>query len=453
VISPAGSSVEADRRAIAVVRRLNACGFDAFLVGGCVRDQLLGAAPKDWDVATSAAPEAVMRCFSGLRVIETGVKHGTVTVVCDNLPVEVTTFRADGIYEDCRRPAEVTFVRDLREDLARRDFTVNALAWHPDKGLIDCFGGADDLAAGVVRCVGSPDDRLQEDALRILRALRFSATLGFEIDKALANSIHGNRNLLSRISSERISAELMKMLPGKDILHVLLGYPDVFSVFIPEIAATVGFDQKHPSHPYDLWEHTARSIDAARADPLIRLALLLHDLGKPQAFFVEGDGIGHFYRHETYGAEIARRRLNALAFAGNTVRAVTELVLWHDVQIPDRRILKWLNRLGEERLRQLFAVQKGDALAHGDPYRTKRLRRIQALEQELEAVLEAKSCFTLKGLAIDGTDILALGAETGPAVGEILSTLLDGVMEGRLENEREALIAAARGMVNSVDKT
>jgi tRNA nucleotidyltransferase (CCA-adding enzyme) len=235
----------------------------------------------------------------------------------------------------------------------------------------------------------------------------------------------------------------MKMLCGKNILGVLMGFPDVLSVFIPEIAPTVGFDQKNPTHPYDLWEHTSRSIDAARPDPLIRLALLFHDLGKPKAFFAVEDGIGHFYRHDIYGEEIARERLGALKFDHNTKRAATELVLLHDADISEKGLVKWLNRLGEERLRQLFEVQKGDASAHGGPYRAKRLSQIEALERKLDELLREGKCFTLKDLAVNGTDILALGTE-GPAVGRILDALLCGVMEGRIENERTGLLDEAR---------
>ncbi|MDR1953118.1 MAG: HD domain-containing protein [Clostridiales Family XIII bacterium] len=440
--------VKIDTGAEKVIRRLMASGADAYLVGGCVRDFLLGRRPKDWDVATSLTPDEVMDCFGELSVIPTGLKHGTVTVLAEGTPIEVTTFRRDGPYDDGRRPSSVRFVDNLKEDLARRDFTINALAYAPEEGLIDYFGGEADLKNGILRTVGNPDDRLREDGLRILRALRFSSILGFEIDTQLDASIHRNKDLLTHISAERISAELMKLLPGIRAPEILMAYADVFAVFIPEISPTVGFDQQNPHHDYDVWVHTAVSISHAPADPLVRLTLLFHDLGKPESFFIGEDGFGHFYGHEQCGADIARYRLRKLRFDNDTISTVVELVKWHDITIEPRKLLKWLNKLGEDRLRILFEVKKADGLAHKEEFREKRANEIAELEQTLERVLEEKQCYALKDLAVNGRDLIDAGAPAGPAIGNILKTLLEEVLEGRLPNERDALLAAAIPMYN-----
>ncbi|MDR2156257.1 MAG: HD domain-containing protein [Clostridiales Family XIII bacterium] len=432
-----------------VVRRLRAGGYRAYLVGGCVRDALLGKEPVDWDVATSARPEQVTDCFGDLPVIPTGLKHGTVTVLSEHMPVEVTTFRKDGAYLDNRRPSEVFFVDDLKEDLSRRDFTINALAYAPEEGLIDCFGGAEDLKAGVIRTVGSPDERFGEDDLRILRALRFASTLGFRIDDRLSAGIHGNRNLLTRIAAERIAAELMKLLPGVRIFEILMEYADVFAVFIPEITPATGFDQRNPHHAYDVWEHTAVAISQATEDPIVRLALLFHDLGKPASFLVGEDGVGHFYGHEARGAAIAHHRLRKLRFDKDTVETVTALIKWHDAVIAPNRLLKWLSRLSPERLRLLFAVKRADGLAHTEMFQDARVRETETLERALDRILEEKTCYTLKDLAVNGKDLIDLGVPKGPRIGDILHALLDDVTEGKRPNERGALLSAAARLIDA----
>jgi tRNA nucleotidyltransferase (CCA-adding enzyme) len=434
-----------------VIKRLEAAGHAAYLVGGCVRDFLLGQEPQDWDVATSATPEEVLVCFADGRVLETGLKHGTVTVLLGDMPVEVTTFREDGHYLDNRRPERVTFVEDLKKDLARRDFTINAMACHPDKGLTDCFGGEADLRARRIRTVGNPDRRLKEDGLRILRALRFAATLDFEIDQQLSAAIHRNKDLLAKISAERIASELMKMLPGKRISDILTAYPDVFSVFIPEISPAVGFDQKNPHHGHDVWGHTALSIEKSVPDSLTRLTLLFHDLGKPKAFFLDKKGIGHFYGHEGYSAEIANSRLRAMKFDKDTVEKVTELIRWHDAIIEESRILRWLNRLGEAQLRRLFEIKIGDAAAHTEGWQSRRFAEIATLREALDRVLTEGRCFSLRDLAINGDDLIAIGLPEGGRIGETLDRLLKDVMEDRLPNERDALLKAAHNHISPSD--
>lgn len=438
------SSAKIDYRAIGIIDKLYAAGFDAYLVGGCVRDLLLGKVPSDWDVATSALPKEVINVFNGGKVIETGIKHGTVTIVSDGLPVEVTTFRIDGDYEDRRRPAKVTFIRNLREDLLRRDFTINALAWRPDEGVIDDVSGVDDLSAGIIRAVGDADLRLNEDGLRILRALRFASVLSFLIEKSLSDSLHRNKELLRNISAERIATELLKLLTGSGVFEMLRDYPDILSVFIPEIEPMIGFDQKNPFHQYDAWLHTINAIENIRPDPVLRLTMLFHDLGKPGCFSISDEGVGHFYGHEALSEEIARMRLRALKFDNDTIRTVTELVRYHDARLTTKNMIKWLNRLGETRLRQLLEVQRADADAHMNSYKGGRQRDTAEVSSALDGIIASGQCFSLRHLAVNGDDLIAVGFKEGEPIGQMLSQLLNEVMEGAMPNEKDALIERAK---------
>ena len=279
-----------------LLERLEAAGYEAWCVGGCVRDALLGRTPEDWDVTTSALPEETMAVF-GDQALPTGLKHGTVTVKTGDGPVEVTTYRLDGAYRDHRRPESVAFTASLEEDLARRDFTVNAMALDLRRELRDPFGGRADLARGLLRCVGDPDRRFQEDALRILRGLRFAAALGLEIEPGTAAAVRRNREGLRDIAAERIQVEFFKLLPGKGAAAVLRGYPEVFGVFWPELLPMVGFGQRNRHHCYDVWEHTLHALDAVPGDVVLRCAMLLHDVGKPACFTLDEKGVGHFYGH------------------------------------------------------------------------------------------------------------------------------------------------------------
>jgi tRNA nucleotidyltransferase (CCA-adding enzyme) len=339
----------------------------------------------------------------------------------------------------------VTFVRSLKEDLARRDFTINALAYDLASGVIDYFGGEADIKNRRLRAVGDPDRRLNEDALRLLRALRFSAVLSFDIEQSLADSIHRNRELLRNISQERIAAELSKMIVGDDIVRILLDYPDVFSVFIPEIAKTLGFDQKNPHHIQDVWTHTAQSVGAAApgADPIVRLAMLFHDLGKPDSFTVDEHGTGHFYGHNKISEDIATSRLKTLRFDNDTIEAVSKLVRWHDAKIAPENLVRWLNKMGEAPLRNLLEVKKADALAQNELFGHDKIQGIEHLKEELDQLIANEQCYKLTDLMITGTDLLGLGVQEGPAVGSILDTLLEKVMDGELENDRSTLLSAA----------
>ncbi len=429
-----------------VLRELNEAGFEAWCVGGCVRDRLLGREPGDWDVTTSALPEETMAVF-GDRSIPTGLKHGTVTIRTAVGPVETTTYRVDGAYLHHRRPEEVHFTRSLTEDLKRRDFTVNAMAMNLNGDIRDDFGGQRDLTAGILRCVGEPDRRFREDALRILRGLRFSATLGFTLEEETADSLRRNRELLREIAPERIWAEISRLLCGERAVEVLRTYPEVFGVFWPELLPMRGFDHRNYHHIYDVWEHTLHAVDAVPRDLILRLTMLFHDVGKPSCFSVDEAGLGHFYGHPAVGAKLADTMLRRLRCDNATRETVVRLVDWHDRNIPltEKGVGRALRRLGETDLRRLILVKRADNLAQAPEYWT-RQRELDQGEAILNEILEKNACFSLKQLAVNGRDMLTLGF-SGPAIGQTLETLLNAVMEGNVPNEREALLAFARQQV------
>lgn len=444
------TAIEIPPYARSVVDKLEHYGYEAYVVGGCVRDSLLGLTPKDWDVCTNATPQEVLRVFRNRPVIKTGLKHGTVTVMMNREPVEVTTFRVDGEYSDNRHPDRVIFVSRVEEDLARRDFTINAMAYNPCRGLVDAFSGREDLAAGKIRCVGEPDDRFNEDGLRIMRALRFAARYDFGIESETAFSIRRNRHLLENVSVERIYKELKGMLVGKGALSMLLAFPDVMAIIIPELAPTFGFEQHTPYHRYDVWTHTAHAVHAAPADETLRLTMLLHDVAKPACFSQGEDGTGHFYGHPDKGADMARKILHRLKSDNATLNRVVTLVKEHDNTFPSTRsgMRRYIGRLGEDVVEQLFAVKRADYAAQSD-YRQKEkaaaLREAALLIDELMAEGHA---FTIKDLHINGRVLADMGIPAGPEVGRILKTLLDEVQEDSLPNTPEALTARAKELAN-----
>ena len=435
--------------ALTVVERLERYGYEAYVVGGCVRDSLLGRSPKDWDVCTNALPEEVLRVFRRFHVIKTGLQHGTVTVMVSHQPVEVTTFRIDGAYTDNRHPDSVNFVSRVEEDLARRDFTINAMAYNPTRGLVDAFGGQEDLRAGIIRCVGEPDARFNEDGLRILRALRFAARYNFGIETETAFSIHRNRHLLENVSVERIFAELKGILVGEGVLGMMQAFPDVFAIIIPELAPTIGFDQRNPHHCYDVWTHIAHAVQAAPADEVLRLALLLHDIAKPATYTLGEDGKGHFYDHGQVGADMARDILLHLKSDTATLQNVVTLVREHDRVLPTtapgmRRII---GKLGISTLQQLLAVKQADMSAQSTHEREQKKATLRDAHLLLEDVLDEPPAFTVGDLAITGRDLIALGVKPGPALGHILKTLLSEVQDELLDNTRDALSTRARELL------
>ena len=425
-----------------VLERLENAGFAAFAVGGCVRDTLLGRVPGDWDVTTAARPEQVLSLFAGYA-IPTGLKHGTVTVRAGEMAIEVTTFRADGDYTDHRRPDTVTFSRRLEDDLCRRDLTVNAMAMDRRGEITDLYGGREDLKAGILRCVGEPERRFQEDALRILRTLRFSAVLGFAIEERTAAALREKAALLTYIAPERIRTEMDKLLCGNHVLPVLLDYPEVLGVFLPEVLPCVGFDQHNRHHIYDVWGHTAHAVAAAPAEHVLRWAMLLHDVGKPACFTRDAAGVGHFYGHPAVSAELAETVCRRLRMDNRTAERVVTLVRWHDRDIArtERAIARAVSQLGEETFRQLLDVKRADNAAQS-PEDRGRLADIQQAEDILNALEARKQCFSLKDLAVDGRDMMALGLR-GREIGDGLHALLEVVLDGA-ENDRETLLALAR---------
>lgn len=429
-----------DPRALAVLDRLCGKGYGAYLVGGCVRDALRGVPAHDYDAATSALPEQILECFPDLPTVGTGLRHGTVTVLCDGLPVEVTTFRVDGTYSDGRRPDGVIFTQSPEEDLARRDFTVNAMAWSERDGLCDPFGGQNDLRSGILRCVGDPTTRFHEDALRILRALRFASTLGFSLADGTANAVRDCRSLLSRVSSERIAAEMTRLLCGENAEEVLLAYPEVFATVLPELAPCIGFDQHSEYHCLDVYAHLARTVAHVPPLPHLRWAALLHDVAKPQCFSLDERGQGHFYSHAAQSALIAAQILQRLHFDRETERKVDLLIRCHDTPIlPDEAaIRRRLNKLGAELYRDLVSLAKADNRAQA-PHLSYRLALCDRALETAEAVLAEKQCLSLRELALDGNDLMALGYR-GREIGSALQRLLDAVLDGTVENERETLL-------------
>ncbi len=427
-----------------VLWTLGSAGHQAWCVGGCVRDLRLGREPVDWDVTTSALPEETMAVFGG-RAIPTGLRHGTVTVRTEGQPVEVTTFRKDGAYHDHRRPETVTFTDSLEEDLRRRDFTVNAMALDLRGTFRDPFGGLEDLERGLLRCVGEPDRRFGEDALRILRGLRFSACLGFTPEAETAASIRKNRELLRDIAPERVWVELSRLLTGQWAAEVLRAYPEVVGVFWPELLPMVGFDQRTRHHCYDVWEHTLHALAAVEPDVILRCTMLLHDVGKPETFTLDDRGHGHFKGHPARSAALAENMLRRLRVDNATRETVVRLVKWHDRNIPrtDQGLRRALRDLGETDLRRLLAVKRADNLAqaHQDL-----LGEIDRAESILDRLLAEGACVSLRQLAVDGRDLTALGLR-GPAVGQVLTALLDAVVDGETPNERTALLERARTLL------
>lgn len=432
--------------ALKVIEALETAGFETWCVGGFVRDSLLGRAVADVDLATAARWEETERVCQeqGMRVHRTGVKHGTVTVVCDGQAFETTTFRVDGAYADARHPSSVRFVCSIEEDLARRDFTINALAYHPERGVSDPFGGVEDARAGVIRAVGDPAKRFDEDALRILRACRFAAQLGFRLDEASFDAMLAGKSRLLKVSAERITTELQKLLLGTAVREALLETVDVLSAVLPELVAMKGFDQCTPYHCYDVLEHTARAVEGTPAYPLVRWAALFHDMGKPAAFFKEASGRGHFYGHAKISTALARGVMGRLSLSPAFQQKVLVLVERHDdvVEPTPKAVKRVLARLdGDvELFRALCDLKRGDAGAQAPEFAAGRIARADGLKRILDQVLAENQAFTVKSLAIDGNDVLAAGIPRGPEVGAALQAALDAVMDEALSNERAALL-------------
>lgn len=424
-----------------VIRMLEHAGFSAYAVGGCVRDSLLGKKPFDYDVATSALPEETKAVFKNEHVIETGIKHGTVTVLMDGEPFEITTFRIDSDYSDNRHPEKVTFTRTLSEDLSRRDFTVNALAFGRKEGIIDLFGGISDLEHGIIRTVGEADRRFSEDALRIMRALRFSSDLGFEIEKNTAESLERNRELLLNISPERFFSEFIKLICGKSAAKVLSEHGDAVAVLIPELLPLMGFDQHHFRHHLDVFEHSLAVLENVPPVPVLRLAALFHDIAKPACFSIDETGTGHFFGHASLGAEMTDKILMRLRCDSGTKKSVCELIRRHEDRFePTPKAVKRLfSKIGPETFENLLLLMEADEQGKREEFRLSpdvfsEFRRISA------GIIEKGECFSLRDLAIGGNELMEFGMTPGPEIGKTLDFLLEKVISGEVSNEKSELI-------------
>ena len=424
------------------LERLEDAGFRAWAVGGCVRDACLGRTPQDYDLCTDALPEQTQTVFADWSLVLSGVKHGTVGVVTSGGVVEITTLRAEGDYRDGRHPQWVRFVPELREDLLRRDFTINAMAWNPREGLFDPFGGREDLERGILRAVGDPERRFREDALRILRGVRFAARFGLTVEENTLAAMEALAPLMDSLSRERVFGELCALLPGITA-EELIRFAPVITGAIPELKDMVGVDQHSPHHAYDLYTHTAHVVGAVPGDLKLRWAALLHDVGKISTFTLDETGRGHFYSHAAMSAEAADEILRRLKAPTALRERVTILIRHHMTRLEeDKKLLKRRVRaLGWDTMEELLQLQEADMRSKGtgEPQDFDQFRRIRVLLEEIRA---ENACLTLKDLAVNGQDMLALGLK-GPQIGKTLNALLDAVLEERLPNDREALLRYA----------
>ncbi len=415
-------------------------GFEAYIVGGCVRDSLMSLKPKDYDITTSALPEETKKIFKEFNLIETGIKHGTVTVIIDGIPLEITTYRVDSDYSDNRHPDSVNFTRSLKEDASRRDFTMNAIAYSDSDGIKDFFNGQADIQNGIIRCVGDADKRFNEDALRIMRALRFASVLGFSVEDNTKKAIFKNKALLLNISAERLASELSKLLRGKDAGKILTEYIDVLGVIIPELLPMKGFNQHNCHHIYDVLEHTAQVIDNIPPSVDLRLSALFHDIGKPPCFALSEDGVGHFYGHAKISAQLSLEIMTRLKYDNQTKDVVCTLVKAHDVQIEntEKAVKRALNKYTPEIFSKLILLKRADNFGQNPEYRF-RQNGYDALEKTAQKILSEKQCFSLKNLAVNGNDLIKLGIKPGPEMGNILNMLLEKVINGELTNDKQRI--------------
>lgn len=419
--------------------------FSAFVVGGCVRDSILGKQPKDWDITTSAKPNQVKALFK--RTVDTGLKHGTVTVLIDQEQFEVTTFRIDGEYEDNRRPKTVLFTQDLIEDLKRRDFTINAMAYNDSVGLVDVFNGQKDLKNKCIRCVGNPKERFNEDALRMLRAIRFCAQLNFEIEQRTENAIINQAHLIKNISAERIQAELCKLLISNNPEKFKLIYDyGLLEFFMPEFSPCFKTLQNNPHHKYNVGEHTLQALTYTPKNIMIRLTILLHDIGKPYTKTTDKDGIDHFYRHAKMSTDLAHKILKRLKLDNKTIEYVTRLITYHDMRIKpkEKNVRRAINKIGQDIFEYLLLVQEADLKAQSTYQQKEKLLTLLSINQLFNRIKHENQCISIKQLKVSGRDIIGLGIKQGKNIGEILSYLLDIVLENPEQNQKNVLLDLAK---------
>ncbi len=432
----------------AIISSLQAKGYEAYAVGGCVRDYILNRKPDDWDITTSATPWQVKEIFN--RTIDTGLQHGTVTVLFGGNAHEVTTYRIDGDYEDGRHPKDVTFTASLDEDLKRRDFTINAMAYNDKEGLVDLYGGLLDLQRSCIRCVGDPVERFGEDALRILRALRFAAQLDFGIEQNTYNAIRGMAHTLKKISAERIATELIKLLTSGHPEYMEHMYElEITRVILPEFDAMMSTPQNNPHHCYHVGGHTIESLKYVPADKVLRLTMLFHDMGKPSCRVTDADGIDHFKGHAQAGMEISRKVMQRLKLDNDTIYQVTSLIKWHDYRMTptQENVRVMLNKTGPDLFEKLLDVQYADTMAQSGYYRKEKLQRITGVRQCFAEVMKAGQCYSLKDLKLTGQDLISMGTKPGPRIGQMLNTVLEQVLKYPEKNQRDYLLFYANTLV------
>ncbi len=443
--------IELPQKAKYIIDTITEAGYEAYVVGGCVRDSILGRNPEDWDITTSAKPEQVKELFR--RTIDTGIQHGTVTVMLDKEGFEVTTYRIDGKYEDSRHPKEVIFTPNLVEDLKRRDFTINAMAYNEKDGLIDIFGGMEDIRQKIIRCVGDARERFREDALRIMRAIRFSAQLGYSIEEETKKAISELVPNLKNISAERIQVELVKLLVSPHPDYIRVAYDTgVTSVILPEFDTMMETPQNHPHHMYDVGEHTLQSLKYVEANKCLRLGMLFHDIGKPSTLSVDEKGITHFKGHPTVGEDMTKSILRRLKFDNDTIYTVSRLVHFHDYGNgvdPDMRIVRRaIHKIGEDIFPLVLSVKYADIMAQSDYLKQEKLDTLEKWKKLFEEITKQKQCVSLKTMAVTGSDLIALGMKPGKEIGTVLQSLLETVLENPENNTKEYLLSEARKYLN-----
>ena len=424
-----------------IITTLQQNGYEAYAVGGCVRDSILGREPEDWDITTSAMPEETKALFQ--KTFDTGIEHGTVTVLLEKEGFEVTTYRIDGKYEDNRHPREVTFTRSLKEDLLRRDFTINAMAYNEKDGLVDIFGGIDDLQKGMIRCVGNARERFSEDALRILRGIRFAAQLGFSIEEETRQGMKELAPTLQNISAERVQVELIKMIVSTRPELLRDAYElGITKQFLPEFDRMMMTEQETPHHMYNVGEHTLQAMRNIRSDKVLRLTMLLHDMGKPALKTMDEAGVAHFKKHAAESEKIAKRILKRLKFDNDTLNKVTKLVFYHDYRMPatPKNVRRAMNKIGEDLFPYYMEVRRADVLAQSMYRREEKIRNLDEIEEIYKEIVRNKECVSLRSLAITGKDLIDAGMEPGKEIGEKLNELLELVIENPELNTKEKLM-------------
>lgn len=427
---------------LSIIEKIEENGFEAYMVGGCVRDCVMGVTPHDYDICSSALPEETMEIFKGEGMVTAGLKHGTVGIIRDKQVYEITTYRLDGEYSDGRHPDSVAFTRELKEDLLRRDFTINAMAYNPRSGLVDIYGGCEDIKNGIIRCVGNAEERFSEDSLRILRAIRFASRFDFEIEKSTADAMNKLYPLIESVSTERISSEFMQTIMCKGASRYINEFKEIIAFFIPEIKDMFGFEQHSKWHCYDVWNHTMVSLAACDDDIYVKLTMFFHDIGKPHCFTQDENGEGHFYKHAVISEKIAHKALKRMRLSNDIINKVSMLTGAHDIVLnaTKKSVKKILGKFGEEDFERLLKIRLADRAACNREIEDNTEELVEDVRKIAAQIKEENECFNIQGLAVKGGDVIKAGIQPGPEVGKMLKKLLDEVIEGNIKNEYEELI-------------